>query len=378
MAPIWSKYFDSPASRRLSLPVLLILSALLAVEGSWSPGLFRHWTFITVIVLALLLLGLASIKDFSHKSFSAFLSHSGLFLVLFGGLFGAPDCTDAFMRVHEGGREENIAIDANGLAIHLPFSVSLEDFLIDRYEDETSPRQYTSILLIDGKILQTSVNHPCRYKGYGIYQSGYDMDGGSYSVLKIVRDPWLPVMALGALLLLLGALLGLKAVWSNWKVLASALVLAVVFAIVSVARISISTLPPALRSLWFVPHLIVYMLAYSILALTVIAGVASFFTAKVPVDLPGKLLSTASSLLLIGMLCGAVWAKQAWGDYWTWDAKECWAAVTWMLTLAGTHVPKKNLRLTFAVMAFLAMQMTWYGVNHLPSSSHSLHTYNQG
>lgn len=378
MAQIWSKYFDSPASRRLSLPVLLILSALLAVEGSWSPGLFRHWTFITVIVLALLLLGLASIKDFSHKSFSAFLSHSGLFLVLFGGLFGAPDCTDAFMRVHEGGREENIAIDANGLAIHLPFSVSLEDFLIDRYEDETSPRQYTSILLIDGKILQTSVNHPCRYKGYGIYQSGYDMDGGSYSVLKIVRDPWLPVVALGALLLLLGALLGLKAVWSNWKVLASALVLAVVFAIVSVARISISTLPPALRSLWFVPHLIVYMLAYSILALTVIAGVASFFTAKVPVDLPGKLLSTASSLLLIGMLCGAVWAKQAWGDYWTWDAKECWAAVTWMLTLAGTHVPKKNLRLTFAVMAFLAMQMTWYGVNHLPSSSHSLHTYNQG
>lgn len=204
------------------------------------------------------------------------------------------------------------------------------------------------------------------------------MDGGSYSVLKIVRDPWLPVVALGVLLLLLGALLGLKAVWSNWKVLASALVLAVVFAIVSVARISFSTLPPALRSLWFVPHLIVYMLAYSILALTVIAGVASFFTAKVPVDLPGKLLSTASSLLLIGMLCGAVWAKQAWGDYWTWDAKECWAAVTWMLTLAGTHVPKKNLRLTFAVMAFLAMQMTWYGVNHLPSSSHSLHTYNQG
>ena len=77
------------------------------------------------------------------------------------------------------------------------------------------------------------------------------------------------------------------------------------------------------------------------------------------------------------MLCGAVWAKQAWGDYWTWDPKECWAAATWLLTLAGTHLPKKNLKLAFAVIAFLAMQMTWYGVNHLPPSSNSLHTYNQ-
>ena len=149
------------------------------------------------------------------------------------------------------------------------------------------------------------------------------------------------------------------------------------FALISLARISFGTLPPALRSLWFVPHLIVYMLAYSILALAVIFGLASRFSAKVPDGLPGKLLSTASSLLLIGMMCGAVWAKQAWGDYWTWDAKECWAAATWLLTLAGTHVAGKKWKFTFAVIAFLAMQMTWYGVNYLPSSMHSLHTYNQ-
>ena len=50
------------------------------------------------------------------------------------------------------------------------------------------------------------------------------------------------------------------------------------------------------------------------------------------------LLQTSSCLLLIGMLCGAVWAKQAWGDYWTWDPKECWAMATWMLTLIGMHL----------------------------------------
>ncbi len=353
-----------------------ISSALLAVEGSWSFGIYRHWTFVTVMVLVMLTLGLASFKDFSHKSPSALLSHVGLFLVLFGGLSGESVCTDANMIVYEDGRKENIAVDAVGNTVQLPFSVLLKDFKIDLYDDGTSPKQYTSTLSIDGKIMQTSVNHPCRYKGYNIYQAGYDMTSGSYSVLKIVRDPWLPVVALGALMLLGGALLNLKAVWSNWKVLAAALLLAVVFALISLARISFGTLPPALRSVWFAPHIIVYMLAYSILALAVITGVALLISKKAPGNLPGKLLSTASSLLLIGMLCGATWAKQAWGDYWTWDAKECWAAATWLLTLAGTHSPKKKLMIAFTAIAFLAMQMTWYGVNYLPSSIQSLHTYN--
>lgn len=367
----------NPVSRPLSLILLLISSVLLAVEGTWNFGIFHHWTFITVIVLVLMALGLTSVNDFSYKSISAFLSHSGLFLVLFGGLFGAPDSTNAFMKVYKGGSDEHIAVDARGYAAPLPISVSLEDFNIDFYEDEASPRQYISTLSIDGRTTQTSVNHPCRHKGYRIYQSGYDLDSGQYSVLKIVRDPWLPVVALGALMLLLGALLSLKTAWSSWKVLVVVLLLAAVFALISLARISFGTLPPALRSLWFVPHLIVYMLAYSILALAVISGFASLFSTKVPDGLPEKLLSTASSLLLIGMMCGAVWAKQAWGDYWTWDAKECWAAATWLLTLAGTHAPRKSLRFSFAVIAFLAMQMTWYGVNYLPSSMQSLHTYNQ-
>lgn len=366
-----------PASRQLSIILLLTSSALLAVEGSWAFGIYRHWTFIIVVVLALLSLGLVSINDFSHRSVSAFLSHSGLFLVLLGGVFGAPDCTNAVMRVYEGGKNEHIAVDVDGNAVPLPFSVLLESFNIDCYRDGTSPKQYTSTLSVDGKTLQTSVNHPCRYKGYRIYQSGYDIGSNRCSVLKIVRDPWLPAVTLGALMLLLGAVLGLKKVWSNWKILVAALILSVVFALISVARISFGNLPPALRSLWFVPHLTVYMLAYSILALAVITGFASLFSSKIPKGLSAKLLSTASSLLLIGMLCGAVWAKQAWGDYWTWDAKECWAAVTWLLTLAGTHIPKKKSGLLFAVLAFLAMQMTWYGVNYLPSSTQSLHTYNQ-
>lgn len=353
-------------SRTLSVILIMLSSVFLAVEGVWSPGLQHHWTLILVLLVLLASLGLTAVRDCSNGSFLSMLSHIGLFLVLFGALFGAPDCSEVQMRVFSDGRQGNMAYD-----------ISLQEFRIDFYDDGVSPKQYTSILTADGRTLQTSVNHPCRYKGCRIYQTGYDKDNGDWSALKIVRDPWLPLVALGALLLALASFLSLKTVWNSWKMLAAAIALAVVFGAVSVARINFGTLAPALRSFWFVPHLAAYMLAYSFLTISAIAGIASLFSRKIPEGLSGKLLSTASSLLLIGMLCGAVWAKQAWGDYWTWDAKECWAAATWLLTLAGTHIRKKKAALVFTVLAFLAIQMTWYGVNYLPSSYQSLHIYNQ-
>lgn len=356
---------------------MVIASLFIAIEGIWGPGLFRHWSFVTVVLLIILSLGFVALSETKRKAHCAMMSHLGLWLVLTGGLFGAPDRTDVQMRVFSDGRQENMAVAENGDAVILPFNVALMDFKIDYYDDGCSPKQYTSYLDIGGKELQTSVNHPCRYKGYRIYQSGYDSVNGRYSVLKIVRDPWLPIVALGALLLAIAAILSLKTVWQSWKILLAALVLAAVFAILSVARIKFGTLMPALRSFWFIPHLIVYMLAYSIMALSVISGVASLFSRRVPEHLSERLLSTASSLLLTGMLCGAVWAQQAWGNYWTWDAKECWAAVTWLLTLAAMHIPGKKKRLVFTILAFLAVQMTWYGVNYLPAANYSLHTYTQ-
>lgn len=361
------------------LPVILLAvsTVLVAVEGTWGYELHHHWTFVPVVVILLFLLGLAVAGDLRTRSICSLMSHLGMFLVLSGGLSGALFRTDVQMEAFTDGGGSRTAFDRNGYVVTLPFSISLQDFRIDTYDDGTSPKQYTSTLDIDGRTMQTSVNHPCRYRGYRIYQSGYDFDGGASSVLKIVRDPLLPVVALGAILLALAALLSLKTVWNSWKMPVAAVALAAAFAVLSIARINLGTLVPALRSLWFIPHLIVYMLAYSILAMAVIVGIARLFSQKVPEALPGKLLSTASSLLLAGMLCGAAWAQQAWGDYWTWDTKECWAAATWLLTLAGMHIPKKRAALAFTILAFLAMQMTWYGVNYLPSSSRSLHTYNQ-
>ena len=343
--------------QKLKLPMSLIAAAvtiLIAVEGTWGFQLHRHWTFIVLMVALMIALGITIVSECKGKSFCALASHLGLLLILIGGLFGAGVRTDNQIRLYAGGD-----------VVESPFELSLEEFIIDYYDDGVSPKQFTSRLKVDGNDLSTSVNHPCRYKGYRIYQSGYDQEGGSYSVLKLVSDPWLPAVALGALMMLAAALVGLKKVWNSRKALVAALGLAAIFTVISVAGINFGTLVPALRSLWFIPHLTIYMLAYALMALALVTRA----------EISGKFISTASSLLLIGMLFGAAWAQQAWGSYWTWDTKECWAAVTWLLTLAVTHTTNRKARLAFTILAFLAMQMTWYGVNYLPAAGMSLHTY---
>lgn len=362
------------------LALLFISAVLMAVEGTWAPGIPGHWSFAVFVVLLILSLGVTATSDLKRKSASALLSHLGFFLVLSGGLFGAADRVELGLKLHEG-ECDHIAYDAEGLAAGLPFELKLTGFEIEYYDDGQSPKQYRSRILLDGRELETSVNHPARHGMWRIYQAGFGQDGNKYAVLKIVRDPWLPVLALGGLLLAAGALLCLGGSRHGWRAWVLTAAVAAVFALLSLARIRFATLMPALRSFWFVPHLLIYMLAYSLLALSLLSLIARPLLKRMPAGLPRRLLSAASSLLLLGMLCGAVWAQAAWGNYWTWDAKECWAAATWMLSLAGLHARGKGSRSILAIsvlLTFAAMQMTWYGVNYLPAAQHSLHTYNQG
>lgn len=366
-------------NRWTSVVLMLSTLVLMAVEGTWGMPLHRSWPFVIMVLMLAFSLGITVLKGLKSKSSAAAMSHAGLFLVLFGGLFGAPDVIDAQMVVAKD-EPTKVAYMAHGDIIPLPFDVQLKDFMIECYEDGTSPKQYTSTLVIDGKELRTSVNHPAGYKGYRFYQSDYDRYEQQYSIIKVVRDPWLPLVFLGMAILALAAIFEVRRAWHSRAVLPVVVILAAIFASISVARISFGSLMPALRSLWFIPHLIIYMLAYSVLAISLASGILARYVKKIPSELSGKLLVTASSLLLIGMLCGAVWAKAAWGQYWTWDAKENWAAVTWMLTLVGTHIPhrRNGLPVIAAILlSFLAMQVTWYGVNYLPSSHNSLHTYNK-
>lgn len=370
---------------RTSRILLAVGAVLLAIEGTWSVSLhssviFLLYALLFLLSLALTLLHRATSGSLREKTSIGFLlNHLGIFLIVWGALFGAPDVSRSKVMVGRG-QAVNYSYTSDGTVVPLPFNVALEDFRIDYYEDGKSPRQFTSDLLVDGRQLTTQVNAPASYKGYTLYQDSYDRTTGRYTVLQVVRDPWLPIIYIGMVLLAAGSILLLFGRWKSKWIVPITLLLTVAFTALTVAKINFGTLMPALRSWWFVPHLFIYMVAYSLMALALILWLVAKGRKRDDwQSISDNLVRSSSALLIIGMLTGSVWARQAWGDYWAWDPKENWAAVTWFVTLMHLHLHDKRGWKPFVilVLAFLALQITWYGVNYLPSAMDSLHTYTQ-
>lgn len=180
--------------------------------------------------------------------------------------------------------------------------------------------------------------------------------------------------------------------YARWKykwILSFSFILSLVFICINLFRPEIhnKTLMPALQSPWFAPHVIVYMFAYAMLGAATVMAVYLLWLKKRAADaremeLCDNLVYVGLSFMTLGMLFGALWAKEAWGHYWSWDPKETWAAATWMGYLCYIHfrLHQRNNHCTALVgllVCFLLLQMCWYGINYLPSAQGaSVHTYN--
>ena len=88
-------------------------------------------------------------------------------------------------------------------------------------------------------------------------------------------------------------------------------------------------------------------------------------------------LYPAMVTLGIGIFLGAVWANVSWGNYWSWDPKETWALITFMLYAIALH-PQCVPRLArprayhlYMVLSFLSILMTYFGVNYFLPGMHS-------
>ena len=149
------------------------------------------------------------------------------------------------------------------------------------------------------------------------------------------------------------------------------------------------SLMPALQSAWFIPHVTVYIFSYSVFGCAFLLAVGGLWknTGKYLCS-TDQLVKIGIAFLTFGMLSGCIWAKQAWGSYWTWDPKETWAAATWCayliyihrrtcISATESHAKYRDARICYVwlVIGFLLLQMCWYGVNLLPSAGSSMHSY---
>ncbi len=180
-------------------------------------------------------------------------------------------------------------------------------------------------------------------------------------------------------------------VYSRWRykwILSFSTLLAIVFICVNLFKPEIhsKSLMPALQSPWFAPHVIVYMFSYALLGAATVMAIYMLIrkdkTTEKEVNLTDNMVYVGLTFLTFGMLFGALWAKEAWGDYWTWDPKETWAAATWLCYLAYLHLRKARpnewrLACVVLLVSFVCLQICWWGINYLPSAQGlSIHTYN--
>ncbi len=141
---------------------------------------------------------------------------------------------------------------------------------------------------------------------------------------------------------------------------------------------TVAPLVPALRSNWLLLHVSVIMLAYAALALSFLAS-AVYLTTDTDQALDRfneRAMGLGYLLLTAGIILGAVWANEAWGSYWSWDPKETWSLITWIVYTAAIHLRRTHRwqgrsMAWFSVAGFAFVLFTYFGVNYLMSGLHS-------
>ena len=141
-------------------------------------------------------------------------------------------------------------------------------------------------------------------------------------------------------------------------------------------------LVPALQSYWLWLHVSVTLLGEAFFAVAFITSIM-YLTAREP-EKKEKMDSVSYRCVAVGfplftlggLVFGMVWAYKAWGTYWSWDPKEVWSLITWVVFALYLHTRivmgwKGKRSAIIAILGFLAALFTYFGVNYLLTGLHS-------
>ena len=155
----------------------------------------------------------------------------------------------------------------------------------------------------------------------------------------------------------------------------------------------IQPLIPALKSNWLISHVITCFFGYAAFAISF--GVSIMYLLKrldtedknnlflklIPSttildDLNYQMIVIGFLMLTLGIITGSVWAHSAWGTYWSWDPKETWSLITWLVYASVIHTrlvkgwTGKKIAI-LSIVGFACVLFTYFGVNYLAG----LHSY---
>src|SRR3989338_724241 len=209
----------------LSLIILVSAIGTFIPQGLPATDIYHSWWFIILLVLLALSIFICTLRrlKFKPQTLPTFITHLGLLLILLGALITGIFGEKGFMLIYEKHNQDTY-IDADNKFKTLDFKIYLDDFSIDYYDDAKEParpgasagtgfiKDFSSKVVIlkqDKEILKETieVNRPLKYKGYSFYQASYDQDNFKWTGLDVVRDPGVPFVWSGFILLNLGVIL---------------------------------------------------------------------------------------------------------------------------------------------------------------------------
>lgn len=143
---------------------------------------------------------------------------------------------------------------------------------------------------------------------------------------------------------------------------------------------AIGQMMPVLNSPLLSIHVSIIMMSYALLSLTFICGIMGICLRS-----HGEELQVLSRIFLypalttmgFGIFIGAIWANVSWGNYWSWDSKETWALITFMIYAVVVHTQslpvfrKPLVYHIYITLAFMSIAMTYFGVNYFLTGMHS-------
>ena len=156
----------------------------------------------------------------------------------------------------------------------------------------------------------------------------------------------------------------------------------------------ISPLVPSLQSDWLMFHVSTMILSYGTLIigslLSILYLILDSLNQKKKLTITSsqnliletldiysyRIIGIGFPLLTLGIIAGAVWANEAWGNYWSWDPKETWALITWLIFATYLHARiikkwKKEKAALIASIGFFVIWLCYLGVNFLSKGLHS-------
>ncbi len=392
----------------LYILILVCMAAASIVEKTEGTD-YAHvhyygaWWFI-LIWAALAALGIFYLIQRKVKAVSTWALHLSFVIILVGAFITHVNGKQGMMHLRIGEPSDIYFSNnpAEGIQQRkLPFTLSLQKFYIHLYEGTNVVRDYSSQFLVtdhyEMEEAKVSLNKIHTHGSYRFYQASYDEDGMG-SVLAINSDPFgIPVTYCGYFLLFAslvwilfdkkgGYRKLLKRSYQQFRnlliVIFSLVGIGFIFLIYHFSHIDFSTgeRAPILNSPYFCLHVSVIMMSYVLLILTCLCGILGICWRSRQErmrDLSHLFLYPALTTMGFGIFIGAIWANVSWGNYWSWDSKETWALITFMIYAVVVHTQslpvfrKPLVYHIYITLAFMSIAMTYFGVNNFLTGMHS-------